>query len=241
MFCTYITIHQGTGKFYIGKSEERIIEKGYRGSGTYINRGLKKYPDGWETGVLWTFETCDEALSDEGGIVTEELLADPLCLNLDLGGGRTHSKRVQEGIRQRHIGSKRSKVTCGKISKKAKEGLANGTRKNPWQKEWDEIGYVQQLRLFKAGSPRVPEGWQPRPDARVFWKEGRVSHLKDKPQAPEHRAKVGAKLKGRKHSVESNRKVSATKTGRKIFVDEHGNRKFFTPGTEPPGFTLPIK
>lgn len=87
-YCTYITVHQPSGRFYIGKGVTDAVRAGkYKGSGTILKKTFKKYPPVlWDCAVLWEFETEEEAYSDEAGIVTEELLQDPLCLNCVTGG-----------------------------------------------------------------------------------------------------------------------------------------------------------
>jgi hypothetical protein len=120
-YCTYITVHEPTGKFYIGKGVTSAVNLGkYQGSGIKLKKTMKKYPDGWKTSVLWEFATSDEAYSDEGGIVTEELLKDPLCLNLVTGGighdnagkknpffGKFHSEETRRKYSETRKGFKR--------------------------------------------------------------------------------------------------------------------------------------
>ncbi len=81
-------MHQPTGKYYVGKGITENVKSGkYKGSGVRLHKAFKKYPKSqWDTAILWEFDTSDEAYSDEGGIVTQEMLDDPLCLNLALGG-----------------------------------------------------------------------------------------------------------------------------------------------------------
>jgi len=88
MHCTYITIHEETGWFYTGKGTSEKVKSGsYMGTGVALNKAFTKYPkDEWKCSILWEFESSDEAYSDEAGIVTNELLNDPKCLNLVLGG-----------------------------------------------------------------------------------------------------------------------------------------------------------
>lgn len=82
------------GKYYIGIHSTDDMSDGYRGSGTYISRSLKKY--GWDKHILEILEMCssrDHAFEREEVTVTPELLLDPLCMN-KISGGRQHGGRV---------------------------------------------------------------------------------------------------------------------------------------------------
>lgn len=86
--CLYITKHVPTGKFYVGKGKTALVSSGkYRGSGSLILKYLKKYPKNeWTTSILQTFNSAEAAFFAEGKIVTEELVASEMSLNLKTGG-----------------------------------------------------------------------------------------------------------------------------------------------------------
>lgn len=81
----YITFNDA-GEFYIGKSHEAAIARGYQGSGSLIKAKIKKHPGTFKTVVLKRGLTCAEAYHLEGILVTEETLKMPGCLNLCVGG-----------------------------------------------------------------------------------------------------------------------------------------------------------
>ena len=65
----------------------RNLNDGYIGSGVFLRNSVRKH--GIETHICVIVEFCDdrEALAKrEAEIITEELLKDPLCMNLNLGG-----------------------------------------------------------------------------------------------------------------------------------------------------------
>lgn len=86
--CVYISRHLESGKYYIGKGKTSLVNAGhYKGSGSLMLRMLKKHPkDEWVTTVIETFETAEQAYNLEGQLVTEEVVADPMSLNLKTGG-----------------------------------------------------------------------------------------------------------------------------------------------------------
>lgn len=76
-----------TGKFYIGKHSTKYPNRKYYGSGIRIVRSLKKYGKDNHTVEILEYAETDEYLNKrEKEIVTDELLSNPLCLNLRRGG-----------------------------------------------------------------------------------------------------------------------------------------------------------
>lgn len=109
-YCTYITAHESSGLYYIGKAKLENVNSGYKGSGVKLRKAFKEFPKSeWKCSVLWEFETSDEAYSDEAGIITYKMLQDPLCLNSCMGGGRNAGKiwtdEQRKAQRERNIKS----------------------------------------------------------------------------------------------------------------------------------------
>jgi hypothetical protein len=76
-----------TNKYYIGMHSAVKLNDGYLGSGKIIRRSIRKY--GKDSHILEILEFCEtrEVLPKrESEIVNAELLKDPLCINLRLGG-----------------------------------------------------------------------------------------------------------------------------------------------------------
>jgi hypothetical protein len=76
-----------TGEFYIGVHSTDNIEDGYLGSGKIIRASLKKHGrDAFARELLAVCESRDEALQRERELVSADVLLDPLCLNIAIGG-----------------------------------------------------------------------------------------------------------------------------------------------------------
>jgi len=76
------------GYYYYGVHSTDDLEDGYLGSGTRLRRSIRKY--GYEAHtreILKFHDSRESVLLHEKELVNEELLKDPLCLNLALGGG----------------------------------------------------------------------------------------------------------------------------------------------------------
>jgi hypothetical protein len=77
-----------TGEFYIGlrSTTNGITEDPYMGSGTLLWKKMKDRRSEFMKTILVQVESREEVERLEAGLVTAELVADPLCLNLQPGG-----------------------------------------------------------------------------------------------------------------------------------------------------------
>lgn len=128
MYCIYRTTNLLNGHYYLGKTSEKYIQKGYYGSGTLINRSVEKYGrENFITEILERCKTEEEAYEAEARYVTEETLKDPNCYNLKLGGRGSSSGTVYMHHRDTNI---QVRVHPCKIPELLKKGYVVG-RKAP--------------------------------------------------------------------------------------------------------------
>lgn len=81
------------GKFYIGMHSTDDLEDGYQGSGTLLSRSIAKHGrDSHTTEILEFLESRELLRKREAQIIDEELLGNPKCMNLQLGGCGGSSK-----------------------------------------------------------------------------------------------------------------------------------------------------
>lgn len=84
-YIVYKTTHIPTGQFYIGQHKENGDD--YLGSGIRIRNLTAKYPrDQFIRETLHSFSSLSESRQKEIEIINHDLLSNPLCLNLSLGG-----------------------------------------------------------------------------------------------------------------------------------------------------------
>lgn len=97
-FCTYKVSHPVSKRYYFGKGKLHLVESGkYKGSGRAIRDAFTKHPkEEWIAEIIKVFEDEMEAYHHEAKLVTQEILDDPLCLNLQLGGRDGISKPTPE-------------------------------------------------------------------------------------------------------------------------------------------------
>lgn len=83
----YKTRNDITNKFYIGIHSTSNLNDGYLGSGKIIRYSIKKYgEENHSIKILEFLNSRKELLEKESKIINNELLKDPLCMNLQLGG-----------------------------------------------------------------------------------------------------------------------------------------------------------
>jgi|AntAceMinimDraft_10_1070366.scaffolds.fasta_scaffold61459_5 hypothetical protein len=84
----YKIINKINGNFYYGVHKTDNLNDNYLGGGVRLRYAKKKYgEENFEKEILEFFDTYEEALDLESEIVNEQLVLDPSCYNLTLGGG----------------------------------------------------------------------------------------------------------------------------------------------------------
>ena len=132
MYMLYKTTNKLNGKFYIGVSNGN--NKSYKGSGTALKDAIKKYgSENFITEVLETFETEEEAFSKERQVVTEELVSNPNCYNMKVGG--------KGGVGQQKTYDHRKKIS--ESVKRFQSNRTHSAGRNP------EVSYNETYRVWK--------------------------------------------------------------------------------------------
>lgn len=80
-------ITRNDGKYYIGMHSTDNLDDGYFGSGKRLWHSIRKYGKEVHIKEIIEFLSSREELKKrEAELVNEECIADPLCMNIDLGG-----------------------------------------------------------------------------------------------------------------------------------------------------------
>lgn len=103
-------------RYYIGMHSTDNLEDGYMGGGKRIKNSVKKHgKDAHRKEILGFFENRDDLRNKEIQLVNEELLNDPMCMNImkggdggyiseenqkarSIAGGKAFAKRLSEDI-----------------------------------------------------------------------------------------------------------------------------------------------
>lgn len=87
-FYLYKITNNITGEYYYGVHETFKLDDGYFGSGATLKENIKQYGrENFVKEILEFFPNRKELMNEEKRIVNKELLKDPKCLNIILGGG----------------------------------------------------------------------------------------------------------------------------------------------------------
>jgi group I intron endonuclease len=141
-FFVYKTTHIPTGKYYIGKHVTSDLSDGYMGSGIALSKAIRKHgKESFKMEIL-TFCVSKEELSVlETRLVTQELVDDPMCYNLKLGGeggwdhcppkGRKLSDETRRKMSESHTGKSRPKRGPMSDEEKLRRSNALKGRKKP--------------------------------------------------------------------------------------------------------------
>ena len=141
-FFIYKTTHVESGKFYVGKHATSNIDDGYIGSGNLLLRAVRKYGrDAFKIEHLAFCGSMEELNVLEQQIVTKELVEDPMCFNLKLGGaggwdhcqrkGTKLSEETRRKMSESHKGKPRPKRGPMSDEEKQRRSLALRGRKKP--------------------------------------------------------------------------------------------------------------
>ena len=123
-------------KFYIGKHSTDDIDDNYFGSGQLLLKAFKKYgKEAFRKEILEFFDSEEDAYAKEAELVTPELVIDPMCYNIRVGGlgskkginciwfGRKHTEETKKKMSAWQIGKIVSDDTKMKISDAVKKRL----------------------------------------------------------------------------------------------------------------------
>lgn len=210
----YKTTCKPTGKYYVGMHSTDDMEDGYLGSGLRLQRSVKKY--GREDHVREILEDCSKQgrkflREREKEIITLELIADPLCMNLVTGGSyvfrkyprqltHEHRKKISEAAKKRkgwhHTNEAKQKIS---ESHKGKPSGMLGKKHSEKTK--------QKLSVIMTGKKFGP-----------ISEERRQKLSESHKKSYEEQGRGESPLKGRKlgrYSVERRKKISEALKGRK--------------------------
>lgn len=198
----YKTTRISTGEYYIGIHSSNKLMDSYLGSGDRIRALVRKY--GRQEFIrenLLVLNTRRDALQKEHEILSPEVLSDPLCINICVGGkgnpngGHGISQDAKAKLSILHTGKKLSDRTKQRISK-SKTGqpskLKGRTR---------PLDVVIRIRQQNTGKLRSAQTKQLISIARM-----------GKPRTDETKQKLREYKRGQKHSLESLIKMRKPKT-----------------------------
>jgi hypothetical protein len=132
------------GRYYIGMHSTDDPEDGYMGGGKRIKNSVRKHgKDAHRKEILEFFENREDLVGREIQLVNEELLNDPMCMNLNLGG-EGDIRWARESRRNGAINSNKINWKNPEFVKKMKE-----TAGKTFERLWKDPDY--RIRLSEGG------------------------------------------------------------------------------------------
>ena len=148
----YRTTNLLNEKFYVGMHSTDNLEDGYVGSGKRLGYSIRKYGlENHKFEILEFLSSREELKKREAEVVNEELLADPLCMNLKFGGagGWDHTKSMDLTARAKSLNEKRSeKIATDPLFAKSVSQAA----KNAYDLALFDVDKMMKIKEEKHGS-----------------------------------------------------------------------------------------
>jgi group I intron endonuclease len=106
----YKTTNLLTGRYYVGMHSTSNLSDGYLGSGKRLRRAIRKHgKENFQVDILEFHESRDKLVEREKALINEDLIKDPMCMNLKLGGsGGLHLMTPEEAKVWHSLGGKKS-------------------------------------------------------------------------------------------------------------------------------------
>jgi len=223
IYIVYKTTNLVNGKFYIGV--HKVSGRGYLGSGLALKGAIKKYGrENFMRDILFSFDNSDAAYLKEADVVNVEMINNPNCYNIGLGGlcgpvmiGKTHPM----------YGKKHSKETRKKMSESHK-GKYTGENHPNYGKTISEE-HKKKLREAHTGRKLSKEHKKKMSEARkgenhpMYGKKLSQEHKKNLSES--HKGKILSdehkkNLSGFTYFIEGKEYISAVDAGRKLNVSD---------------------
>lgn len=163
-----------TQRYYIGLHTTDNVDDGYMGSGKHVRASIQKHGLSNHVKTIIEFLPTREALKlREAELVTAELLQDPLCMNMQLGGGPgfdfVNSKRLRWNSQRRaeHSAFMKAKVLSGQMNLHPERAFKGRTHTDETKRLLSEAGKrqvkldptVKQRRLKDMAEQPVERGY----------------------------------------------------------------------------------
>ena len=159
----YKIVNNVNNKFYYGVHQTTDVDDNYMGSGVYLLRAYNKHGiENFTKTILKYFSNSEDMYKYEAEIVTEELVKNPMCYNIKVGGkggsskgelnpiyGREKSQEHKDNISHSLKGKKKSEMHCKHISESTKG-------REPWNK--GKPGYTN--NMSEQGRQNISNYWK---------------------------------------------------------------------------------
>jgi hypothetical protein len=128
----YKTTNLKNGKFYVGMHSTHNLNDGYLGSGIRLRSSIRRNgPENFKIEYLEFFSNRLDLVNREKELITEDLLKDPMCMNIKTGG------------------------TGGWTSEQQRENAIKSNQKQKWLMENDKEWADNRLKQLKKNGSNI--------------------------------------------------------------------------------------
>ena len=177
----YKTTCQITDKYYIGIHSTNNLDDGYLGSGIQLSNSIVKHGKGNHRREILLFTDTRELLVDkEREIVNEQLLRDPLCMNLMKGGSGPINCSLDSRLKmsKANSGKRRTAIQKETYSNSAIQRIIKQKQTGQWEL------IKAKISQSKKGVPQNPDAIKLRIESmRELRKKGLVKSFSDQAKA----------------------------------------------------------
>jgi group I intron endonuclease len=127
IYYTYKTTNLVNGKFYYGRHSAEDFPNSYLGSGHILHKAIKKYgKENFNKEVISYYDSLDLLIEGERNLITQNVVDDPECYNMRLGGyGTILVREDPEKRRNRMLGNSYKLGKSDSDEVKSKKSLAH--------------------------------------------------------------------------------------------------------------------
>lgn len=156
----YKTTCKETGRFYIGVHSTLNLNDSYLGSGIFLRNSIQKYGiENHSREILEQFNDRESLMNREREVVDEEMLKDPLCMNLKRGGkgGLTLVNKEIKFHIQSAGGKSQMKKLWSNESFRLSHANRNSEKQQTWKCDWRGRFHTEKTKIKMTESRRKGE------------------------------------------------------------------------------------
>lgn len=175
-YTIYKTTNLITNNYYIGMHKTKNIYDDYLGSGLLIKRAIKKYgKEYFKKDILFIFDNKEEMKQKEKEIVIIDLVNNPDCYNIKLGGegGFDHiSKEITKEAR--------TKLWKTTFHREKMKPIQSNNMKTTLKKLWTDPEY--KIKMQKVGSKNLTKLWKDHREKMISLVSNNMTLLQNNPE-----------------------------------------------------------
>lgn len=158
----YKTLNLINDKYYIGMHSTAKLDDGYLGSGKRLRRSVRRYgKENFRLEILEFLDSRESLANRERELVNEDVLKDPMCMNLKTGGNGGCSEEVKkiwqsagkDGLQKRlrediEFKARMIEISRNEMLRRHKEGLVNY---NTFEGRFHKPETIEKMKQSKKG------------------------------------------------------------------------------------------